>query len=307
MRRFAHHQEAHMYRSILVPLDGSPFGEHALPPALAIAQSAAAYLHLAHVHGVTRAHLLDTHSALRDRAREREYLDQTAQQLASRWDGPITTALLAGTIALAVHDYAVERRADLVVLTTHGRGPLSRFWLGSVADRLVRWATMPLLLVRPHERAPDFAHPPALRRILIPLDGSALAERIFAAALELGRPQSATYTLLQVVEPVVIEAIGREEQGPQQAEAHAWAYLEGLAAGLRAEGLEVATDVVVAEHPAPAILAYAQQRAVDLIAVETHGRGGITRVLLGSVADKLLRGATTPVLLHRPPIDQPAE
>jgi nucleotide-binding universal stress UspA family protein len=293
-----------------VPLDGSAFGEQALPIALAIARSVDGHLHLAHVQHAHRSspgygrRTVDTSPALEDLPREQAYLDQVAQRLRPLWDGAITTALLSGPIALALYDYAVKVEAELIVLTTHGRGPLSRFWLGSVADTLMRWASMPVLLVRPYEQVPDPAHVPTLNHMLLPLDGSALAERMLGPALALGGLMGATYTLLQVVEPVVIEAIGQAEQGPEQVEACAWAYLDGLADRLRMGGISIRTDIIVADHPAPAILDYSRQHAVDLIALETHGRGGLNRLLLGSVADKVLRGSVTPVLLQHPSDDE---
>ena len=85
------------------------------------------------------------------------------------------------------------------MMTTHGHGPLSRFWLGSVADEMVRRATTPILLVRPHEKAIDLAAEPVLRHILIPLDGSALAEQVLGPAAALGSLlQCDDYTLLRV-------------------------------------------------------------------------------------------------------------
>jgi nucleotide-binding universal stress UspA family protein len=299
-----------MYRSILVPLDGSAFGEQALPLALAIARAVDGHLHLTHVHHAHRSPAIrarsttDMSPTIEDLPCEQAYLDQVAQRLRSVWDGAITTALLSGPIALALYDHAVERAADIIVLTTHGRGPLSRFWLGSVGDTLMRWAPMPVLLVRPQEQLSDLAHVPALMHLLLPLDGSLLGEQILGPALELGRLLGARYTLLQVVEPTVIEAIGQEQQGPEQIEACARAYLQGLANRLRAEGSSIRADVVVADYPAPAILDYARQHAVDLIALETHGRGGLNRMLLGSVADKVRRGSAIPMLLQHPSSDE---
>ena len=101
-------------------------------------------------------------------------------------------------LKLALQQKLKQVEAGLVVMTTHGRGAVSRFWLGSVADKLVRQLPMPVLLVRPHEPAPDFAHPPIFRRALIPLDGSTLAEQILPHALGLGGLTQAEFTLFQV-------------------------------------------------------------------------------------------------------------
>lgn len=88
-------------------------------------------------------------------------------------------------------------------MTTHGRGPVSRLLLGSVADRLVREVPIPVLLVRPHEAAPDLASEPVLRHILVALDGSALAEQVLEPVVALGTLMQADYSLLRVYGPLV--------------------------------------------------------------------------------------------------------
>jgi nucleotide-binding universal stress UspA family protein len=293
-----------MYHSVMVPLDGSPFGEHALPYALNIARQTGAQLHLAHVYIVPPPESGDVVDA-ELRAHEQAYLESLVPRVQPHSPGPITTIQLDGSIATELHNYALAIKADLVVMTTHGRGAISRFWLGSVADKLVRQLPMPVLLVRPHEPAPDFVHAPVFKQILIPLDGSALAEQILPYALALGRLTQAEYTLLQAIPPMVraygteLYGAGWDDQVLEQARTNARAYLDGVAAPLRAEGLRVRT-VVVDEFPVGAILEYARAQAVDLIALATHGRSGVARWLLGGVADKVVRGATLPVLLYRP-------
>jgi nucleotide-binding universal stress UspA family protein len=293
-----------MYHSILVPLDGSPFGEHALPTALSIARRTGARLHLAHVH-TTPALAIDDTLDTSLRASEQAYLQGLVQRLQIGEHGPITSVLLDGPVATALHDHALAIHADLIVMTTHGRGALSRFWLGSVADKLVHQALMPVLLVRPQEQAPDLTQEPRFKHILVPLDGSALAEHILPGALALGRLMQAEYTLLQAIEPLnatygaELYAAGLSDQVLEQLRTNAQDYLDRSAASLRAEAVGVQT-AVVAEAPAAAILDYATAHAVDLIALATHGRGGVARWLVGGVADKVVRGSSVPVLLHRP-------
>jgi len=191
-----------------------------------------------------------------------------------------------------------------VVMATHGRGALSRFWLGSVTDRLVRRATAPVLLVRPQQGTPDLTHEQMIHHILVPLDGSALAEQALAHAVALGTSMDAEYTLLQAIEPVAgeygVELYAAEPGEPAftHLRTAAQTYLEHVAARLRAESLRVRTVVVVGP-PARAILEYAHSQ-VDLIAMATHGHSGIANLLVGGVADKVLRGASVPVLVYRP-------
>jgi nucleotide-binding universal stress UspA family protein len=300
-----------MYRAIMVPLDGSSFGAYALPLALSLARSAGALLHLVHVHLAIVPLFVDALPALdqsfetENRADERAYLQRLAQRLAPNGEIAITTSLLEGPVAEALHAYAATERIDLVVMCTHGRGALSRMWLGSVADRLVRCAPMPLLLVHPQETAPELAPLPLLKHVLIPLEGSALAERALAHSVALGTLTQAEYTLLYVVEPQVggfgTELYGAtiDDQALVQARAHAQSYLERVAVRLRAEALCVRTAVVLGQ-PAQAILDYTRTHAVDVIAMASHGRSGTARLILGSVADKLVRGAPVPVLIACP-------
>jgi nucleotide-binding universal stress UspA family protein len=192
-------------------------------------------------------------------------------------------------------------------MTTHGRGPLSRFWLGSVATELVQCSPVPVLLVRPKEGLPDLAADPAPRRILIPLDGSPLGEGVIPVAVAVGTLSGAAYRLLRVVPPVPSSGGGLGELGAgtptvaDQLRAEASGYLADLTA--RTPGLTAAaTHVAVDWPPAVAVLAEADANGIDLIALETRGRSGLVRALLGSVADKVVRGATVPVLLQRPTV-----
>ena len=302
-----------MYRTILVPLDGSAFAEHALPLAVSIARRAGATLRLVRVH-VPAATLyrnsdlaanLDLDALVRDE--ERPYLDHVSGRIAQVCGLRPDVALLDGRVADVLYEQGVSAGVDLVVMATHGRGPLSRLWLGSVADELVRRLPTPLLLVRPGETAPDLAHPPAMRHVLIPLDGSALAEDILEPALELGRLMQTDYTLLRVIEPVIVPdarlggnaVSGLDPVLLQAIQSEAQDYLERVAERLRSSSVHVQTRVVTNRWAAGAILEEAGSGATQLIALATHGRRGLGRLLLGSVADKVVRGASVPVLLRR--------
>jgi nucleotide-binding universal stress UspA family protein len=300
-----------MYRTLLVPLDGSPFAEQALPWAVSIARRANAALRIVHVHTPVAALVADSAlavaSSLDVQAREGEgaYLEGVAERLSEMAPVRVTSALRDGPVAEALCAEAATAAADLVVLATHGRGPWSRFWLGSVADQLVRRLTVPVLLVRPREGGSDLAGEPVLRRVLIPLDGSDVAEQVMRPATELGGLMQAEYLLLRVVEPLIVPdrrlggnaVAGWNPELAQAAAAGAERYLEGAAGRLRARGQTVQVRVVV-NRPAPVtILEEARAGASDLIALATHGRGGAARLLLGSVADKVIRGADGPVLV----------
>lgn len=302
-----------MYRSLLVPLDGSRFGEHALPLALTIARRAGCSIHLVRVHVPFTPLSADSLSPfsyeveVKVMEQERAYLDGVMKQLANVSTVPVTTALLEGPVAETMQEYALTSGADLIVMTTHGYGPLSRFWLGSVADEMMRRATAPVLLVRPHEEPLDLVSEPALHHILIPLDGSLQAEQAIACANTLGTVMQSEYTLLRVygadIDAVSLSAVAQSEResGTEQLRRHAEDYLNRVAGHLQQQGHTVQTQAVQGRHPASVILDTALSRPVDLIALETHGHRGLRRLFLGSVADKVIRGASMPILVHRSP------
>jgi nucleotide-binding universal stress UspA family protein len=298
-----------MYLSLLVPLDRSSFAEQALPLALGIARRAHARLDLVEVHAL---YALEDRTAgwapfepERDAERKQQeqlYLDATATWLTSVSPASVSTGVLPGLAVLAetVADSILERaragQADLIVMASHGRGPLGRFGAGGVADQLIRRAGVPVLLVRPAETAPAIFPGPALEDILVPLDGSARAEQVLGPALDLARLMGARCTLLRVIEPRSSPHNGAPGGPPKEAAA----YLERVAASVREQGVAAQARVVVARHVAEAILEEAAAQASDLIALATHGRGGLTRLLRGSVADQLVRAAASPVLVYRP-------
>lgn len=303
-----------MYDSILVPLDGSLLGEQALPLACSIAQRSGAVLHLVHVHTpddtiyVQGLPVIDAQLHLLGRDHERAYLQQIRARLTTNAALNIIDANpdCEENVAATLLQYIEAHNNDLVVMTTHGRSGFARLWLGSVADMLLRSTTRPLLLLRTHENEAA-TQLSAESHILIPLDGSALAEQVVEPALALGSPIGAAYLLLQIVRPTMVrgpvpyaEPVDFDPDGTQRRQAEARRYLDAVARRLQASGATVETVVSIAEHPAHAILEIAQRHAITLIALATHGESGLRRAFLGSIADKVVRGATIPVLVYRP-------
>lgn len=144
-------------------------------------------------------------------------------------------------------------------------------------------------------------------RVLVPLDGSAVAEAILPFVERIAGPLDAQVLLVRVVEPIVAAvALASGEVGGADTLLHqqlaAKRYLEGLADRLAAKGLRVRT-VAALGTPATELIALAGAEKADLIAMTTHGRSGVRRLLFGSVAEQVLRGASVPVLLFRMPGD----
>jgi nucleotide-binding universal stress UspA family protein len=296
---------------ILVPLDGSAVSEEAVPIAVDLARRTGAPLHLVHVHVPITADpihveglaVIDENMRSLRRDHEQAYLDQVREEHAR---GAVAAAiLLDGPVAATVASYGQANHARLIVMTTHGRSGLERAWLGSVADELVRISPVPLLLVPPGSAS---AVRP-LRRVLVPLDGSAVAESILEHAIGLARIDAdSELILLDVVQPIasavwVPDVVPRPEGGDdvtRRQEERAREYLARLSSRLETSRVRVHARVRVATTVAPAILEVARDEQADIIALATHGRSGIKRLTMGSVADKVVRGSPVPVLLFRP-------
>ncbi len=304
-----------MYRSILVPLDGSSFGEHALPLAAGSARRAGAKLSLVHVHNRDVEPELPTltpyqFEGLTARGLERRtadeegaYLAEVSRRLSERAPLALSTAMLGGVLPTSLERYVREGDGDLLVMTTHGRGALGRLWLGSVADTLVRRAGKPVLLIHAveGERATREAEP-LVERILVALDGSSLAEQVLPHAADLARLLGAKVELLSVVTPAMVAGgtFGLQPgAAPGDTIAGAQAYLRRIAATLGA-GLAVETHATTGADPAAGICAAAAMRDAGLIALATHGRSGLNRLVAGSVAERVVHNTFLPVLLLRP-------
>ena len=317
-----------MFRTIVVPLDGSVFAEHAVPLAISLGKQTGATVRLLRVVPPLADYLflppllndpLDAELRAAHRKEAQRYLDHVIHLLKDA--GPVVCDVMEEEegVSESICTDVVRTKADLIVLSSHGRGAMARFWLGSIADKLVRTAPVPVLLSRPPERLPaaDVEHSVSLKHFVIALDGRSDAEQVIEPALALGNLAGVDYTLVKAIRPVF--SYDRAHLRPANAvpggdasmpaglrprDEASWKraedYLQAVAVRLRGLGATVATRVHLAEQPAAAILEEANLVGADLIALETHGRGA-SRVLFGSVADKVVRGSSIPVLVCRLP------
>lgn len=296
-----------MYKQILVPLDGSAFAEAALPLALEISRRTGADVHLATVlEPVTSFAYEGWEGAAVEWSRQ--YLDDVLDRMEDQAGGTIDHAVLEGHTVERLQEEAEAREADLVVMASHGRGALSRLWLGSVADGFVRQTHLPVILVRPdedQEPVQDFTH--SFETLLVPLDGSELSESAMEHATEFGELFDSAYHLTRIVSypidiasPYLPHTAQLNQQVMEDAKKGAAGYLESKAEEMRRRGLRVTTSVVVDAQAGQGILAETEAVGADMVAMATHGRKGISRVMLGSAADKVLRGIHIPLMLYRP-------
>ena len=296
-----------MFRTLLSPVDGSAFSENALPFALNIAARAGAALHVAFVHvpdtfGESSAHWQDLDAGARND--EAKYLATLCQRLCDASPAKIELHHLEGIVPETLAEEVAERNVDLVVINAHGWGYISRAMVGSVSDYLMRHLHVPLLVVHaPPDTRPDVSRQIALRRVLIPLDGSALAESILQPARSWRAMAGRIRVAARCIPPTV--SAGSLGRGVPRRPGRVVGFPEtrrvdlsrGLGGAAGAESLKVNTHVVVGRSPASAILAEARAAECDVIAIATHGRGGLPRLLWGSVADKVIRGAHSAVLV----------
>jgi nucleotide-binding universal stress UspA family protein/predicted transcriptional regulator len=230
------------------------------------------------------------------------YLDGVRQRLADT-ALRVETVVRHGSPSVALLDLADELNATAIVMASHGRSGVKRFVLGSVAMQLVSRATTPVFLVR--AATPADRHTPDLGRLLVPLDGSVLARRALEIAREMATAGT-TLVLVRVVPWPRTFVLDDASERPRDAEATAYGvriatdYLEQIASSLRDTGLSVETQVIVSESTSAVSRHLAVAAAtwkVDAIVMSTHGRGGVTGWMLGSVADELTRDVDRPVLL----------
>lgn len=287
-----------MFDVILVPLDGSELAAGALAPAAEIARLAGSRIHLVRVPDLPVHAILDQlpGDIARETAAARSEAQASLEEAAARLRAEglaVSMSLEEGPPAHGIAHAVSETGAGLVVLTSHGRGAVARAWLGSTADRLIRTLDVPILMLRKGE----WQKP---RRILIGLDGSERAEEILAPTLELARMWESGLLLVHIVPAPSPRSIGEAGTWLQKQSLIAHRYIHALAVKYRAQGFDVHSQVPVRWDPAQVLQELAETDDVDMLALSTRGLGGVDRLLLGSVADKVIRDSGLPTLILRP-------
>lgn len=300
-------------REILFPTDFSEAAQFAGRYATMLGRKLGATLHVIHVPFISLpgapsapTDLAEMYEAGRRRAETQlKDLLQTEDWRGLRIQTTVTIGMIEDQI------FKAAQGADLVVMGTHGRTGIARVMLGSVTEKVVRTVPCPTLTVRHPEVKVELpwgsrvltgrrqlSETSRLQKILLPLDGSPLAESVLPTVRELAQPFGAALTLLRVIPPYLGPSMRAEEKISARDRAEVEAYLRTTQQALQEAGIGVETVVRVGD-PAQEILNYAEAGEIDLIALATHGRTGLSRWLIGSVAEKILRGSTLPVLLYR--------
>jgi nucleotide-binding universal stress UspA family protein len=295
--------------TILVPLDGSAQSEAVLPYTMAIAKAEGSTLRLLSVVEPEGTNPLlagmehDSDLAVRMHSEAGQYLSQMVAALKQQ-GVQASSLVVAGAPTEEIRRAAESGDIAMLAMATHGRGGLQRWALGSVADKVMRMSTTPTLLVRPSE-TPQEDRTVALRRLLVPLDGSPLAEEAIAPAARLAQSAGAKLVLLRV-EPWLSSRAVFATEGmyipnlstlEDEVGAAAKEYIDSarqqVPSGVSCESVVLRGFVNVL------LEAYVEEGKIDLVVMSTHGRGGLARFVVGSKADSLVR-AGAPTLLIRP-------
>jgi nucleotide-binding universal stress UspA family protein len=297
---------------ILVPLDGSALAEQALSCAVTLARGLRAELVLLRaVSAPSDARNYIGGTAMREAdllerldAEAEEHLREVADRVRGAGLG-VLPVVRQGPAAEVIVDCAEQMDVWGVIMATHGYSGIRRWTHGSVAERVLQAASVPVLMVRAQEQAEGDSQQLSLcRRILVPLDGSKMAEQVLSPVRSAAQAVDAEVFLFQTLidQSAAVVASdwyflpppGQFEEEERQAQA----YLERVADSLREEEVRVFT-ATQAGRPAESIIEYAEANGIDLIAMSTHGRTGLARWALGSVADRVLRACRVPILLVR--------
>ena len=292
---------------LLVPLDGSALAERALSPAFAIARALSTTtntpctVHLLRIVPplfLTVDPLLYAEMLSQSEEEARAYLATVATEWAAA-NVFISTAVSTGPAAESIVSYAQQEKTNLIVMSSHGRSGFGRWVYGSVTEKVLRQACCANLIIRSGDRPP----PATFRKILVCLDGSTLAEQALGPILTIARATQAEVSLLRVVTPshlaIETHAMERLLSTVQDIERDdADAYMHQLLSKLPPGDPPITTQVILGPT-AETIIDTAVSQNIDLIAMCSHGRSGVSRWVYGSVAEKVLRGATCATFIIR--------
>ncbi len=293
-----------MIKRILVPLDGSELAESALPYAQAVASKTGAEVTL-----LTSLHNVDSWAGRpvqtdkESVALVHDYLEAKGRELVSEGLS-VKTDIGSDPAAEAIIDHLTNEDEDLIVMSTHGRSGITRWVFGSVAHKVLHAAHCPILLIRPSSPPLEANDMPDIQKIVVPLDGSEHSLTALPVIEDFAKAFKASLILLNVVLPLTAY-VGAEFVTPTRnflEEQITWArkFLSSVGKDVQSRGVE-ATSMVMVGTGASEIVRGAEDAKADMIAFSTHGRSGLSRSLMGSVADAVVHRANLPCLVVRPP------
>lgn len=292
-----------MFKKILVPLDGSEIAEAILPFVQEIAKQTQGQIVL--TTAVESSGVWDATASVQVLDKEEQAANDYLKNKAAIIGSAVTGRVTRGEAAEAILTVAEDEKADLIAISTHGRSGLARWLFGSTASKLLETSPVPVLFLRPKEGEDKGAPGPVVKKIIVPLDGSPVAQTILPTVEEFAKAMGATIVLFHAVAPIAsypgfetaaIAGVG-DVIGDLQEQARK--LLTKTADEVKARGIDC-TAAIVVDTPVDGVLRAADELKVDLIAIGSHGRGGLGRMLLGSTTDSVVRrSADVPCLVVR--------
>jgi nucleotide-binding universal stress UspA family protein len=296
-----------VFQKILVPLDGSKLAEVALPYAEELAGRLGSEIILIYINESSDAPDEHMHKFYLEKIAEtvKEAAELYDEKSSKRQEIQVKSAIVTGNPAKKIVEYADKEGIGLIVMSTHGRSGITRWTLGSVANKVVQAAKQPMALIRAKGNRSEMRAKGILKKILVPLDGSKEGEIVIPYIVEFAQRLKAEVTLLQVVEisyPAVTDLgysyIAYTEKQMASDKAFAQNYIDKVVALLKEKGVTATSEVrLKIGNAAEEIINAADETHSDLVVMATHGRSGIGRWVLGSVAERVLHQGNTPLIL----------
>jgi nucleotide-binding universal stress UspA family protein len=298
-----------MYTRLLVPLDGSKTAENVLPYARCLARGLNLPVELLAVIdivalGTSLGHERTFHIErilTQQREAGQRYLETVGRSFEP---APVTFSVESGTAAEIIVEEAAKDRGTLIAMSTHGRTGARRWLLGSVTEKVFRSTANPLLVVRARPDV-DINSDATLKTVVVPLDGSQVAETALPSVVELAKRWDFQVLLVRAFELPAGAYYGSESYLPNYAELlrslgeEARVYLVSKADELKAQGVNNVAPVLLEGSGEEEIIKFARKEPESFIVMCTHGRSGVKRWMLGSVTEKVVRHSGVPVLVVR--------
>jgi nucleotide-binding universal stress UspA family protein len=305
-------EEETMYTRMLIPLDGSRLAENVLPYARTLARALDLRIDLLSVVDLmdfartTHAgHVRDFDPIIEAAVQEGgQYLENVARSFTGiTVDNCVVEQGQADQIII---EQAAHDKGTLIGMATRGRSGIHRWLMGSVAEKVLRGATNPLLLVRGEEEGKTDGTA-SLKSVVVPLDGSRLAETVLPHAIEIAKQLGLEIVLTRAYQPPLSAYAGADAPYLANRDAlltmvkeEAVDYLDAKVNELKANGVAKVSSLPLLGSGADEIIDLARNTPDNLIAMCTHGRSGVNRWMLGSVTEKVVRHSGDPVLVVRP-------
>ncbi len=289
------------YRKVLVPLDGSELAERAIPYAKNLAKTKGSEVILFTV-SIASVEQLDRPI--------KAYLELNSNELQSQGI-KASTAIAYGDVADEIISFADKNNIDLIIISTHGYSGIKRWVLGSVARKVLYGTCVQVLLTK--SKSPKVSQV-ELKKLLLPLDGSAFSEAPIPFVEELTKGTETEIILTVVSEPPIVPSYGDRPINPTwekyrdtlwvEMQQQASEYIGKIKTRLEKQRVKIKSQVIPGElgKVAESIMKAAQKENVDLIAMATHGRTGVSRWAYGGITNRIVEQSIQPVLLIRPSV-----